>query len=247
MADDWEESIVFVELCGVASTHLFPSDSENGIQSAEILGLASERPLMQVNGHTFAGHYEDTMGTHLIMAGNKTNSTSGISGSHSSSRNVNYEYLCKADKKLVMHPAFLVDQTSSDKTGEGCAAETPVETIPLLREDPAEEPLEDPAEEPLEDPAEEPLEDPAEEPLEDPAEEPLEDPASDPVREPTSEPMREPANEPVIAPASEPAQQPASEPMREPASEPMREPASEPVQEPVSEHVREPAEQPAND
>ncbi|XP_076462972.1 general transcription factor 3C polypeptide 6-like [Babylonia areolata] len=109
---EWEETLVHVELCGVSGTQLFPS--EGGSQQAEILGLASERPLMTINGHTFAGRYEDTIGTHLIMAGDEKNSPTGSEGSSSSGRN--WEYLCKTDKKLVMQPAFLVEKTATTPT-----------------------------------------------------------------------------------------------------------------------------------
>ena len=30
-------------------------------------GIVGDRPVMRINGHTFVGQYEDTLGTYLIM------------------------------------------------------------------------------------------------------------------------------------------------------------------------------------
>ena len=44
-------------------------------------GIASARPVMQINGHSFAGQYEDMLGTCLLME-KKNQDAQGSNGNH---------------------------------------------------------------------------------------------------------------------------------------------------------------------
>ncbi|XP_049754988.1 general transcription factor 3C polypeptide 6 isoform X4 [Elephas maximus indicus] len=64
--EEWEEEeeqLVLVELSGIIDSD-FLSKCEN---KCKILGIDTERPIMQVDNYVFAGEYEDTLGTCVIF------------------------------------------------------------------------------------------------------------------------------------------------------------------------------------
>ncbi|XP_075410783.1 general transcription factor 3C polypeptide 6 isoform X2 [Tenrec ecaudatus] len=64
--EEWEEEeeqLVLVELSGIIDSD-FLSKCEN---KCKILGIDTEKPIMQVDNYVFAGEYEDTLGTCVIF------------------------------------------------------------------------------------------------------------------------------------------------------------------------------------
>ncbi|KAK7100736.1 general transcription factor 3C polypeptide 6-like [Littorina saxatilis] len=123
MADDWEDDmIVYVELDGVPGGQLIPPGSGTHNHHAEILGIASERPVLHINGQDFVGQYEDSIGTALFLEKKEK----GGEPRKPSSKDPSVEYVCKTDKKLVMQPAFLCEKTSvsSEPASEVSADQT---------------------------------------------------------------------------------------------------------------------------
>ena len=60
------EQLVMVELSGILDSDLL-SKCEN---KRKILGIDTERPILQVDNYVFAGEYEDTVGTCVIFEEN---------------------------------------------------------------------------------------------------------------------------------------------------------------------------------
>nr|XP_025719921.1 general transcription factor 3C polypeptide 6 isoform X2 [Callorhinus ursinus] len=60
------EQLVLVELSGIIDSD-FLSKCEN---KCKILGIDTERPILQVDSYVFAGEYEDTLGTCVIFEEN---------------------------------------------------------------------------------------------------------------------------------------------------------------------------------
>ncbi|XP_021568527.1 general transcription factor 3C polypeptide 6 isoform X3 [Carlito syrichta] len=64
--EEEEEQLVLVELSGIIDSD-FLSKCEN---KCKILGIDTERPILQVDSYVFAGEYEDTLGTCVIFEEN---------------------------------------------------------------------------------------------------------------------------------------------------------------------------------
>ena len=52
-----------------------------GLNTLHYQGIASARPVMQINGHSFAGQYEDMLGTCLLVE-KKNQDAQGSKGNH---------------------------------------------------------------------------------------------------------------------------------------------------------------------
>ncbi|KAM5282992.1 general transcription factor 3C polypeptide 6 isoform 1-T1 [Hipposideros larvatus] len=64
--EEEEEQLVLVELSGIIDSD-FLSKCEN---KCKILGIDTERPILQLDSYVFAGEYEDTFGTCVIFEEN---------------------------------------------------------------------------------------------------------------------------------------------------------------------------------
>ncbi|XP_062981818.1 general transcription factor 3C polypeptide 6 isoform X3 [Elgaria multicarinata webbii] len=64
---DVEEQLVMVELSGIIDSD-FLEKCEN---KCKILGIDTERPILQVDRYVFAGEYEDTLGSCIVFEENK--------------------------------------------------------------------------------------------------------------------------------------------------------------------------------
>ncbi|XP_069101206.1 general transcription factor 3C polypeptide 6-like [Argopecten irradians] len=113
VAGEWEEeeSTVVVELSGILESDFI---SECG-GDCKVLGINTDRPLLQLDRYTFSGEYADTMGTNLIFTQGDV-VTHGPTKFHEMADNPtkNLEFLCKVDKKLNMSRVF-VSKTASDQ------------------------------------------------------------------------------------------------------------------------------------
>ncbi|XP_024138230.1 general transcription factor 3C polypeptide 6 isoform X2 [Oryzias melastigma] len=114
MEDEWEEEeqLVVVELSGVINNDLL----KKNLGTCKILNIDSEKPVMQIGQHVFAGEYEDALGTCVIFE--------EIPQKGKSSKTPDLKYMCHTAKKLTMQRIFLSEKkegetsTGSDAGGE---------------------------------------------------------------------------------------------------------------------------------
>ncbi|XP_029378384.1 general transcription factor 3C polypeptide 6 [Echeneis naucrates] len=104
MEDEWEEEeqLVVVELSGIISND-FLSKCRG---TCKILDIDSEKPMMQVGQHVFAGEYEDALGTCVLFE-------EGPQKKKSDS-NPELKYKCHTVKKLMMQRIFLTDKKEGE-------------------------------------------------------------------------------------------------------------------------------------
>ncbi|XP_042352375.1 general transcription factor 3C polypeptide 6 isoform X2 [Plectropomus leopardus] len=110
MEDEWEEEeqLVVVELSGIISND-FLSKCRG---TCKILDIDSEKPMMQVGQHVFAGQYEDALGTCVLFEEGppkgKPDSVPDL------------KYMCHTTKKLMMQRIFLIEKKEGEtSTGSG--------------------------------------------------------------------------------------------------------------------------------
>lgn len=100
--DDFEESLVLVELSGIIDQdwHSLIGDR------CKILGIETEQPILQLGRYIFMGQYDDLVGTAMIFTrdDNTPERSSGTSIQH------RLKYMCHTHKKLDMRRAFLVER-----------------------------------------------------------------------------------------------------------------------------------------
>ncbi|KAL6106838.1 gtf3c6 [Pungitius sinensis] len=111
MEDEWEEEeqLVVVELSGIINNDFMAKCRGK----CKILGIDSEKPMMQVGQYVFAGEYEDTLGTCVLF---EETPQKGKAGSVPA-----LKYMCHTTKKLMMQRIFLVEKkegTTSTESGE---------------------------------------------------------------------------------------------------------------------------------
>ncbi|XP_015921072.2 uro-adherence factor A isoform X1 [Parasteatoda tepidariorum] len=91
-----EEAVVLVELNGIIdSNFLFQEDIP-----CKILGIDSENPILQLGQYTFAGEYEDTLGTVVAYEPDESQNE----------EEKKYKFTAKTDKKLVMKRVFVQEK-----------------------------------------------------------------------------------------------------------------------------------------
>lgn len=96
---------MLVELSGIMDSD-FLSKCEN---KCKILGIDSERPILQVDRYVFAGEYEDTLGTCVIFEENVENVDAD-----GSNRTV-LKYKCHTMKKLSMTRTLLTEKKEGEE------------------------------------------------------------------------------------------------------------------------------------
>ncbi|KAM5327585.1 general transcription factor 3C polypeptide 6 [Glossophaga mutica] len=99
------EQLVLVELTGIIDSD-FLSKCEN---KCKILGIDTERPILQVDGYVFAGEYEDTPGTCVIFEENVEHvDTEG-------NNKTVLKYKCHTMKKLSMTRTLLTEKKEGEE------------------------------------------------------------------------------------------------------------------------------------
>uniref|UniRef100_K7G730 General transcription factor 3C polypeptide 6 n=1 Tax=Pelodiscus sinensis TaxID=13735 RepID=K7G730_PELSI len=98
-----EEQLVMVELSGIIDSD-FLEKCEN---KCKVLGIDTERPILQVDRYVFAGEYEDTLGTFVVFEENAEPDAEG-------NQKLQLKYKCHTMKKLNMTRTLL----SEKKEGE---------------------------------------------------------------------------------------------------------------------------------
>ncbi|XP_005002279.1 general transcription factor 3C polypeptide 6 [Cavia porcellus] len=103
------EQFVLVELSGIIDSD-FLSKCEN---KCKILGIDTERPILQLDNYVFAGEYEDTLGTCVIFEENVEHvDTEG------NSKTV-LKYKCHTMKKLSMTRTLLTEKKEGEESTGG--------------------------------------------------------------------------------------------------------------------------------
>ncbi|KAK6180570.1 hypothetical protein SNE40_012701 [Patella caerulea] len=101
MADDeWdeEETTVLVELNGLTDSEFFKKENV----ACKILGVDSDKPLLQLGTNLFSGEYQDVLGTCLIFDKNTDPDETNIKS---------VKFHSKTQKTLVMHRTFLNEKS----------------------------------------------------------------------------------------------------------------------------------------
>ncbi|XP_060069198.1 general transcription factor 3C polypeptide 6-like [Ylistrum balloti] len=105
-SDEWEEeeTTVVVELSGILeSDFISQCDGE-----CKVLGINTDKPLLQLDRYTFSGEYADTMGTNLIFTQEDVEKVEPQQFHEAAEiPTKKLQYLCKVDKKLNMSRVFV--------------------------------------------------------------------------------------------------------------------------------------------
>ncbi|XP_046361621.2 general transcription factor 3C polypeptide 6-like [Haliotis rufescens] len=95
---EWEEeTLVVAELSGLIDSETLKKDN----LKCEVLGIDTDRPVLQIENYVFSGEYEDSVGTAMIFQGISADSSVPDSDLK------DLEYMCSTRKKLGMKRAFL--------------------------------------------------------------------------------------------------------------------------------------------
>lgn len=101
-----EEQLVLVELSGIIDSD-FLSKCEN---KCKLLGIDTERPILQVDSSVFAGEYEDTLGTCVIFEENVEH----VDAEGNSKTMLKYK--CHTMKKLSMTRTLLTEKKEGEES-----------------------------------------------------------------------------------------------------------------------------------
>uniref|UniRef100_A0A8C6RRM4 General transcription factor 3C polypeptide 6 n=1 Tax=Nannospalax galili TaxID=1026970 RepID=A0A8C6RRM4_NANGA len=107
--EEEEEQFVLVELSGIIDSD-FLSKCEN---KCKILGIDTERPILQVDNYVFAGEYEDTLGTCVIFE----ESVEHVDPEGNDKTVLKYK--CHTMKKLSMTRTLLTEKKEGEENIDG--------------------------------------------------------------------------------------------------------------------------------
>ncbi|XP_048793235.1 general transcription factor 3C polypeptide 6 isoform X2 [Lagopus muta] len=100
-----EEQLVMVELSGIIDSD-FLEKCEN---KCKILGIETERPILQVDRYVFAGDYEDALGTCVFFEENTEHDAEG-------NQKLQLKYKCHTMKKLNMTRTLLTEKKEGEES-----------------------------------------------------------------------------------------------------------------------------------
>nr|CAG31963.1 hypothetical protein RCJMB04_14h22 [Gallus gallus] len=103
--DEVEEQLVMVELSGIIDSD-FLEKCEN---KCKILGIETERPILQVDRYVFAGDYEDALGTCVFFEENTEHDAEG-------NQKLQLKYKCHTMKKLNMTRTLLTEKKEGEES-----------------------------------------------------------------------------------------------------------------------------------
>uniref|UniRef100_A0A8B9HZH7 General transcription factor 3C polypeptide 6 n=1 Tax=Anser brachyrhynchus TaxID=132585 RepID=A0A8B9HZH7_9AVES len=107
--EEVEEQLVMVELSGIIDSD-FLEKCEN---KCKILGIETERPILQVDRYVFAGEYEDALGTCVVFEEN----TEHVDAE--GNQKVQLKYKCHTMKKLNMTRTLLTEKKEGEENVDG--------------------------------------------------------------------------------------------------------------------------------
>ncbi|XP_070595566.1 general transcription factor 3C polypeptide 6 isoform X1 [Erythrolamprus reginae] len=102
--EEVEEQLVVVELSGIIDSDFL----EKCDNKCKILGIDTERPILQIDRYVFAGEYEDTLGTCIVFEENHDHDMEG-------NQKLQLNYKCHTMKKLNMTRTLLVEKKEGDE------------------------------------------------------------------------------------------------------------------------------------
>ena len=107
-----EETMILIELHGVIDSEIFTRDR---FEKFAILGIDTEKPILQVENFVFTGEYEDTMGTALILEEDdkKVKKCDPVFCKKPPKK---LNYVCKSNKNLIMKRVFVTQKSDELKT-----------------------------------------------------------------------------------------------------------------------------------
>ncbi|XP_067402701.1 general transcription factor 3C polypeptide 6 isoform X1 [Emydura macquarii macquarii] len=103
------EQLVMVELSGIIDSD-FLEKCEN---KCKILGIDTERPILQVDRYVFAGEYEDTLGTCVMFEENAEHMDA------EGNQKLQLKYKCHTVKKLNMTRTLLTEKKEGEESVGG--------------------------------------------------------------------------------------------------------------------------------
>ncbi|XP_008119311.1 general transcription factor 3C polypeptide 6 isoform X2 [Anolis carolinensis] len=103
-----EEQLVMVELSGIIDSDFL----EKCDNKCKILGIDTERPILQVDRYVFTGEYEDTLGTCVVFEEDKDHDADG-------NQKVQLKYKCHTMKKLNMTRTLLTEKKEGEENTGG--------------------------------------------------------------------------------------------------------------------------------
>ncbi|KAM8999984.1 general transcription factor 3C polypeptide 6 [Sarcophilus harrisii] len=104
--DEEEEQLVMVELSGIIDSEFLTRCGNK----CKILGIDTERPILQVDSYVFAGEYEDTLGTCVVFEENTDQVDA--EGNHKTE----LKYKCHTMKKLSMTRTLLTEKKEGEES-----------------------------------------------------------------------------------------------------------------------------------
>ncbi|XP_074043468.1 general transcription factor 3C polypeptide 6 isoform X1 [Macrotis lagotis] len=103
--EEEEEQLVMVELSGIIDSEFLTRCGNK----CKILGIDTERPILQVDSYVFAGEYEDTLGTCVVFEENTDQVDA--EGNHKTE----LKYKCHTMKKLSMTRTLLTEKKEGEE------------------------------------------------------------------------------------------------------------------------------------
>ncbi|XP_039207134.1 general transcription factor 3C polypeptide 6 isoform X1 [Crotalus tigris] len=104
-AEEVEEQLVVVELSGIIDSDFL----EKCDNKCKILGIDTERPILQIDRYIFAGEYEDTLGTCVVFEENHEHVD--VEGN----QKLQLKYKCHTMKKLNMTRVLLIEKKEGEE------------------------------------------------------------------------------------------------------------------------------------
>ncbi|XP_015671129.1 general transcription factor 3C polypeptide 6 isoform X1 [Protobothrops mucrosquamatus] len=104
-AEEVEEQLVVVELSGIIDSDFL----EKCDNKCKILGIDTERPILQIDRYIFAGEYEDTLGTCVVFEENHEHVD--VEGN----QKLQLKYKCHTMKKLNMTRTLLIEKKEGEE------------------------------------------------------------------------------------------------------------------------------------
>uniref|UniRef100_A0A8D0GDF8 General transcription factor 3C polypeptide 6 n=1 Tax=Sphenodon punctatus TaxID=8508 RepID=A0A8D0GDF8_SPHPU len=103
-SEEEQEQLVMVELSGIIDSD-FLEKCEN---KCKILGIDTEKPILQVDRYVFAGEYEDTLGTCVVFEENADHVDA------EGNEKIELKYKCHTMKKLNMTRTLLTEKKEGE-------------------------------------------------------------------------------------------------------------------------------------
>ncbi|KAK3610561.1 hypothetical protein CHS0354_008997 [Potamilus streckersoni] len=128
-----EETHIVVELSGIMET-----DYLSKAKDCKILGIDTDRPVLQLDHYIFAGEYQDTLGTCMLFEEKSktgdvnTGESSTQENREKATKDLEFKLLCT--KKLCMQRAFLKSRQEKKET-ENKQSETAGDVEPAKRDE----------------------------------------------------------------------------------------------------------------